>query len=35
MNEESQERRPQQQMNNLPLQGHWGKRDAAGPTHRF
>ena len=24
------EHRPQQQTNNLPLQGHWGKRDAAG-----
>ena len=24
------EHRPQRQTNNLPLQGHWGKRDAAG-----
>ena len=29
------EHQPQQLTNNLPLQGHWGKRDTAGPADNF
>ena len=29
MEKTKHEHRPHQQTNNLPLQGHWGKRDAA------